>query len=113
MPEIVNHASADERYPTGELVRRLLALAWRFREDCLWSLVLSVVLLLLGIVGLKLLGVVIDVIRHALDPSLPPPVYPFGWNRRRAGRRCRLSRRWRWRLWRRRCCARRSPTPTT
>ena len=72
--------SADERYPTGELVRRLLALAWRFRADCLWSLVLSVVLLLLGIAGLKLLGVVIDVIRYALDPSLPPPVYPFGWN---------------------------------
>ena len=37
-------------------------------------------LLLLGIAGLKLLGVVIDVIRYALDPSLPPPVYPFGWN---------------------------------
>ena len=37
-------------------------------------------LLLLGIAGLKLLGVVIDVIRYALDPSLPPPVYPFDWN---------------------------------
>jgi len=75
-----NHRPADERYPTGELVRRLTALAWRFRTDCLWSLVLSVALLLLGIAGLKLLGVVIDVIRYALDPSLPPPVYPFGWN---------------------------------
>ena len=40
---------------------------------------LSLVLLLLGILGLNLLGVVIDVIRHALDPSLPPPHYPFGW----------------------------------
>ncbi len=30
--------------------------------------------------GLKLLGLVIDVIRRALDPSLPPPVYPLGWN---------------------------------
>jgi len=39
-----------------------------------------VLLLLLGIAGLKLLGVVIDVIRYALDPSLPPPVYPFDWN---------------------------------
>ncbi len=68
-----------ERYPTRELVRRLLSLAWRFRADCLWSLVLSVVLLLLGIAGLKLLGVVIDVIRYALDPTLPAPVYPFGW----------------------------------
>ncbi|MFZ0827997.1 MAG: ABC transporter ATP-binding protein [Verrucomicrobiia bacterium] len=74
-----NIAADDERYPTGELVRRLLALAWRFRADCLWSLILSVVLLLLGIAGLKLLGVVIDIIRYALDPTLPPPVYPFGW----------------------------------
>jgi ATP-binding cassette subfamily B protein len=73
-------ASADERYPTKELVRRLLALAWRFRGDCLRSLGLSVLLLLLGITGLRLLGVAIDVIRYALDPSLPMPVYPFGWN---------------------------------
>jgi ABC-type multidrug transport system fused ATPase/permease subunit len=57
-----------------------LALAWRFRLDCLLSLVLSVVLLLLAITGLKLLGVVIDVIRHALDPAVRPPVYPFGWS---------------------------------
>lgn len=71
---------ADGRYPTRELVRRLAALAWRFRKDCLWSLLLSVVLLLLGIAGLKLLGVVIDVIRYALDPALPPPVYPLGWH---------------------------------
>jgi len=75
----VSFRSADERYPTGELIRRLLALAWRFRGDCLVSLGLSVVLLLLGIAGLKLLGVVIDVIRHSLDPSLSAPVYPFGW----------------------------------
>ena len=70
---------AQERYSTGELVRRLLALAWEFRGDCLWSVGLSLVLLLLGIVGLKLLGVVIDVIRQALDPALPAPAYPFGW----------------------------------
>ncbi len=44
------------------------------------SVVLSLVLLLLGITGLKLLGVVVDVIRHAMDPSgTPGPVYPFGW----------------------------------
>jgi ATP-binding cassette subfamily B protein len=70
---------AGQRYSTGELVRRLLALAWRFRRDCLWSAGLGLALLLLGIIGLKLLGVVIDVIRQALDPSLPPPAYPFGW----------------------------------
>jgi len=70
---------AGERYATGQLVRRLLALAWRFRADCVWSVVLSLLLLLLGVAGLKLLGLVIDVIRQALDTSLPPPAYPFAW----------------------------------
>jgi ABC-type multidrug transport system fused ATPase/permease subunit len=78
--ESSNTAPADERYGTSELVRRLFALAWRFRRDCLWSLGLSVALLLLGLAGLQLLGEVIDVIRHALNPSLPPPTYLFGWN---------------------------------
>jgi ATP-binding cassette subfamily B protein len=74
-----NGSSADRRYPTSELVRRLLALAWQFRGDCLCSLLLGVSLLLLGLAGLQLLGVVIDVIRHAFDPRERPPVYPFGW----------------------------------
>src|SRR6266550_2448766 len=72
--------STEHRYSTAELVRRLLALAWQFRGDCLLSVVLSLVLLLLGLLGLQLLGVVVDVIRHALDPSQRPPTYPFGWN---------------------------------
>src|ERR1700744_2449718 len=82
MPGTTNHTNsidADARYSTGKLVRRLLALAWQFRADCIWSVVLSLVLLLLGILGLNLLGVVIDVIRHPLDPSLPQPRYPLGW----------------------------------
>ena len=61
-------------------MRRLCALAWRFRADCLWSLVLSLLLLLLSIAGLQWLGVVIDVIRFALDPSQPAPKLPFGWH---------------------------------
>src|ERR1051326_428359 len=69
----------DRRYSTGELVRRLLALAWQFRVDCVASLALSLLLLLLGLLGLQLLGVVIDVIRHALDASQRVPVYPYGW----------------------------------
>src|SRR5207248_665236 len=44
------------------------------------SLALSIILLLLGLVGLQLLGVVIDVIRHALDASQRAPSYPFGWH---------------------------------
>jgi ATP-binding cassette subfamily B protein len=53
--------------------------AWQYRLDFLLSLGLSLLLLLLGLLGLQILGVVIDVIRHALDPSQRPPVYPFGW----------------------------------
>lgn len=69
----------DARYSTGRLVRRLAAVAWQFRGECLLSLTLSVTVLLLGLAGLQLLGVVIDVIRHALNPALGAPVYPFGW----------------------------------
>ena len=69
----------DSRYSTGNLVRRLFLLAWQFRADCLWILFLSLVLLLLALLGLQLLGVVIDVIRYALDPTSHVPVYPFGW----------------------------------
>ena len=79
MSEIGPRSRATPNYSTGELVRRLLGLAWQFRRDCLISLMLSVALLLLGLLGLQLLGIVIDVIRHALDPSQRPPVYPLGW----------------------------------
>ena len=70
---------SGREYSTGELVRRLTALAWRYRSDFLLSLGLSLVLLLLGLIRLQLLGVVIDVIRHALNPALQAPHYPFGW----------------------------------
>ena len=71
--------ASERRYSSGELVRRLLGLAWQFRGDCVWSLAQSLMLLLLGLVGLQLLGLVIDVIRHALDTTQRAPVYPFGW----------------------------------
>ena len=79
MSERRSHQQDERRYSTGELVRRLLALAWRFRVDCIASLILSLLLLLLALLGLQLLGVIVDVIRHALDPSQRPPIYPYGW----------------------------------
>jgi ATP-binding cassette subfamily B protein len=36
-------------------------------------------LLLLGLAGLQLLGVTVDVIRHALDPTQRVPLYHLGW----------------------------------
>jgi len=71
--------NSSREYPAWELVRRLLALSWQHRAHCLLSISLSLALLLLGLIGLQLLGVVIDVIRHALDPSQRAPIYPFGW----------------------------------
>lgn len=79
MPASSPSIQSSRDYPTGELVRRLTALAWHYRADFLLSLGLSIVLLILGLIGLQLLGVVIDVIRFALDASQRPPQYPLGW----------------------------------
>jgi len=70
----------DARYSTANLVRRLIGLAWMFPGSLLLSLGLSMALVLLGLAGLQLLGIVVDVIRHALEPSLPAPQFPFGWH---------------------------------
>jgi len=78
MSDAISRPGEETRYSTGELVRRLLAIAWQFRGDCLLSLLLSVALLLLGLAGLQLLGVTVDVIRHALDLQQRTPVYPLG-----------------------------------
>jgi ATP-binding cassette subfamily B protein len=79
MSEASQETTPERQYPTQELVRRLLALAWRFRADCLISLVLSGALLFLALTGLQFLGVVVDVLRHAVDPAQRLPLYPFGW----------------------------------
>lgn len=77
--EAKTKSTAARDYSTWELVRRLLALAWRFRADCILSVAMSLGLLVLGLVGLQFLGLAVDVIRHALDPAQKAPVYPFGW----------------------------------
>ena len=79
MADSILNPHPERRYSTGELVRRLLALAWQFRGDCLRSVLLSLALLALGLLGLQMLGVVVDVIRHALDSGQRAPVYPLGW----------------------------------
>ena len=49
------------------LVRRLFALAWRYRLHCVQVLAIQLVLLTMGIGGLSLTGVGIDYIRHKID----------------------------------------------
>jgi len=59
-------------------LRRLLALSAHYRVDCVQVFGYQVVLLVLGVGGLGLSGLAIDVTRHALDASTPLPRWPFG-----------------------------------
>ncbi len=68
-------------FSNAELIRRLLALAWRYRRSCLKVLGLQVVLLTIGLSGLGLTGLGLDVIRDAVDEThATPPAWPFGWS---------------------------------
>jgi ABC-type multidrug transport system fused ATPase/permease subunit len=60
------------------LLRRLLKLSWRYRRQCLAVFGYQVALLALGVLGLGLSGLAIDVIRHALEPGAGAPRWPFG-----------------------------------
>jgi ATP-binding cassette subfamily B protein len=60
------------------LIRRLLALSWRYRAGCLNVLALQVTLLVIGLSGLGLAGLGIDFIRHALQPTSKAPHWPLG-----------------------------------
>ncbi|MES1178541.1 MAG: ABC transporter ATP-binding protein [Myxococcales bacterium] len=68
-----NAAQASSR-----LLRRLLALSWQYRRECLTVFAFQVVLLALGISGLGFSGVAIDVTRSALAPGSPAPHWPLG-----------------------------------
>jgi ATP-binding cassette subfamily B protein len=59
-------------------LRRLLALSWQYRRECLTVFAFQVVLLALGISGLGFSGVAIDVTRAALQPGTPGPHWPLG-----------------------------------
>jgi ATP-binding cassette subfamily B protein len=68
---------------TGELsnralLRRLLALTWRYKYSCAALLAIQIVLLALGLTSLYSAGLGLDVVRHHLKPSVAPPAWPFG-----------------------------------
>src|SRR5258706_14858145 len=60
------------------LVRRLLALSWRYRRGCIEVLAFQLLLLAMGIGGLGLTGLAIDFIRQQVQPDARPPRWPFG-----------------------------------
>lgn len=60
------------------LIRRLLALSWRYRIGCVKVLGLQVVMLTIGLGGLGLSGLGIDFIRSQVDPGAGVLRWPFG-----------------------------------
>jgi ABC-type multidrug transport system fused ATPase/permease subunit len=60
------------------LLKRLLALSWQYRADCVKVFAYQVVLLGLGVGGLGLSGLGIDVTRGALDSSSGSVDFPLG-----------------------------------
>jgi ATP-binding cassette, subfamily B, bacterial len=84
--------AGDARRPRESfgLVRRLLGLSLQYRRECSEVFALQVVLLGLGVFGLGLSGVAIDVIRAALDPGAPRPRWPLGLEAFGRGRPSRL-----------------------
>ncbi len=62
----------------GEIVRRLLLLAWNYRAGCLRAIGLQNLLLAISLANLGLTGVAIDYLRQRLDAGGRPPRWPFG-----------------------------------
>lgn len=59
------------------MLRRLLRLTWSYRWRCIVVFSYQVALLALGILGLSLTGLAIDVVRKALMPDSPNPPWPL------------------------------------
>jgi ATP-binding cassette subfamily B protein len=79
-------STASQGMSNWAVVRRLFALAWRYRLHCLRVLTIQLVLLTMGITGLSLTGVGIDFIRHKVDgtplstnklPLTLPEAWPY------------------------------------
>lgn len=64
---------------SAQLLRRLLALAWHYRQQCIAVFAYQVVLLALGVFGLGLSGLAIDLLRHAITGASPPS-WPLGFS---------------------------------
>ena len=74
LPFASRNGSADNT----RLLRRLLALSWQYRRECLTVFGYQVALLVLGIAGLGLSGVAIDITRAALAPGAAGAHWPLG-----------------------------------
>ncbi|MEZ5276123.1 MAG: ABC transporter ATP-binding protein [Opitutaceae bacterium] len=70
--------SAPDHASNGAIIMRLLRISWQYRRACTLVLTLQLVLVAMGLGGLGLIGLAIDFLRHQLDPSVKPPLWPLG-----------------------------------
>jgi len=61
------------------LIRRLLALSWRYRWGCLQVLALQFAMVALSILGWAFSGLGVDEIKRAVGTTQAPQRWPFGW----------------------------------
>jgi ATP-binding cassette, subfamily B, bacterial len=66
------------RYSNGQLIRRLLGLAWRYRRRSVVVLAQQALLVALSLTALSLTGVGIDALRHWTDSQSDLPSWPLG-----------------------------------
>lgn len=70
----------EEELSNEAVILRLLKISWRYRRACVQVLVLQLILVAMGLGGLGLTGVAIDFLRHTIDPTVKPPLWPFGFH---------------------------------
>jgi ATP-binding cassette subfamily B protein len=78
--EIDNPHIQRPRPTHRQLLKRLIRLGLEYRGACTALLLLDLGLVALALGSLGLTGVGIDYIRQRVDPSAPPPQFPFGWS---------------------------------
>jgi len=61
----------------GKIIRRLLALSWRYRRECIKVFTYQLILIALGLAGLGFTGLGIDYIRYQIQPGANPPHWPL------------------------------------
>jgi ATP-binding cassette subfamily B protein len=60
------------------IIRRLLALSWRYRLGCIKVFIYQLILLATALTGLGTTGLGIDYVRSQIQPTAKPPHWPFG-----------------------------------
>ncbi|MEO0586854.1 MAG: ABC transporter ATP-binding protein [Planctomycetota bacterium] len=77
-PHLSTHRLAETSLTNGQIIRRLLRLAWQYKAYALLTLGLQIVLLVMAVTGLGLLGLGVDELGAHVAPDGKQPIWPFG-----------------------------------